>query len=125
MLHVAQRGQVGKVTPRWSPYTTPMAWGGVGFLIGASFWHALGVWGVLGAVVLTKPEASEPIAHDHRVVVTASLPNCTDLALDRTTGQTRSVPCAEAMPLLEEARHGRQDLALAELQPQGPQRLSP
>jgi hypothetical protein len=109
---------------RLASYGTPIAWGLGGFLIGAVFWHLIGVWGFLGAVVLKEPDAKvsvvirqQPVAEARQEAVQpAFLPNCTVLVLDRSTGVTTSVPCPERMPLLEEARYGRQDLALAELQ---------
>jgi hypothetical protein len=120
-----QRGQMHSALRRLSSRATPLAWGGAGFLIGASFWHVIGVWGVLGTVVLTESEAAVPAVPHPIVMADTGLPNCTDLVLDRSTGQTRSVPCTETMPLLEEARHGRQDLAFADLRHQGSPRLTP
>ena len=91
-----------------------MAWGLGGFLIGAIFWQAIGFWGVLGEAILKRPEPKVSIVA--RLALPARLPNCTTLALDRATGRTVSVPCAERMPLLEEAGlMGRSDLALAEM----------
>lgn len=107
---------------RLSSRATPIAWGFCGFLIGAIFWHLIGVWGFLGAVVLKEPAMSvvarqQPVmVARQRAVEPAALPNCTVLVLDRSTGQTTSVSCPEHLPVFEEARHGRQDLALAEIQ---------
>lgn len=93
---------------------TVMAWGLGGFLIGAIFWQAIGFWGVLGEAILKRPEPKVSVVA--RLALPARLPNCTTLALDRATGRTVSVPCAERVPLLEEARlMGRPDLALAEV----------
>jgi hypothetical protein len=89
-----------------------MAWGFGGFLIGALFWQAIGFWGVLGQAFLKQPEPKVSVVA--RLALPAKLPNCTTLALDRNTGRTVSVPCAERMPLLEEARlMGRSNLAFA------------
>lgn len=95
---------------------TVMAWGFGGFLIGAIFWQVIGFWGVLGEAILKRPEPKVSVVA--RLALPVRLPNCTTLALDRATGRTVSVPCAERMPLLEEAGLiGRSDLALAEVRP--------
>lgn len=124
MQHVAHRGHMSSALRCLSAQTMPLVWGGAGFLIGASFWHVIGVWGVLGTVVLAEPEAPMPAIPDAVMVAMTGLPNCTDLLLDRATGQTRSVPCTETMPMLEEARLGRQDLAFADLELRGSPHVS-
>jgi hypothetical protein len=86
-------------------------WGFGGFLIGAIFWHAIGFWGFIGEVVLKGPDLH--VTTVARAAPPATPANCTTLALNRATGETTSVPCAEQMPLLEEARIGQQDLAFA------------
>jgi hypothetical protein len=92
---------------------TLIAWGFSGFLIGAIFWQVIGFWGVLGEAILKRPEQKVSVVA--RVALPARLPNCTTLALDRATGTTVSIPCAERMPLLEEAGlMGRSDLVLAD-----------
>lgn len=112
---------------RLSSLGTPIAWGLGGFLIGAIFWHLIGFWGFLSTVVLKGPDTAvsvvarqQPIlATRQQAIQPATLPNCTVLVLDRSTGLTFAVPCPEHMPMLEEARRDRQglqDLALAELQ---------
>ena len=112
-------GRRGRLSSRGGP----IAWGFCGFLIGAIFWHLIGVWGFLGAVVLKVPDpAVSVVARQQPVMVArqravepAALPNCTVLVLDRSTGQTSSVSCPERLPVFEEARRGRQDLALVQL----------
>jgi len=105
---------------RLSSRATPIAWGLGGFLIGAMFWHVIGFWGVLSTVVLKGPETAVSVVVRQQPVdpplpvVRATLPNCTALALDRSRGQTYSVPCHDHLPQLEEARFGRQDLVVAE-----------
>jgi len=90
--------------------TELLAWGFCGFLIGAVFWHAIGVWGVLGEAILLRTETKVSVVA--RLGPPAKLPNCTTLALDRATGRTTSVPCPKQMPLHEEAGTARrQDLA--------------
>jgi hypothetical protein len=109
---------------RLSSLGAPIAWGLGGFLIGAIFWHLIGFWGFLSTVVLKGPEtAVSEVVWQQPVMVArqqairpATLPNCTVLVLNRSTGLTSGVPCPEHVPMLEEARRGRQDLALAELQ---------
>ena len=82
------------------------------FLIGAIFWQIIGFWGVIGEAILKRPEPKVSVVA--QLPLPLKPPNCTTLALDRSTGRTVSVPCAERMPLLEEAGfRGRSDLALA------------
>jgi len=97
---------------RFRARAAPLAWGFGGFLIGAIFWHAIGFWGFLGEVILKGSEPQASVVA--RTALPASVPNCTALAIDRTTGRTRSIPCAEALHLHEEASVGRQDLAFVE-----------
>jgi hypothetical protein len=89
-----------------------IGWGFCGFLIGALFWHAIGFWDVIGEEILKRPEAKVSIVA--RLALPARPPNCTTLALDRSTGRTISVPCSEQMHHLEEASIGRSDLIVAE-----------
>lgn len=91
---------------------TMIGWGFCGFLIGALFWHAIGFWDVIGEEILQRPEAKVSIVA--RLALPERPPNCTTLALDRSTGRTISVPCSEQMPHLEEASIGRSDLIVAE-----------
>jgi hypothetical protein len=105
---------------RLSSHGAPIAWGLCGFLIGGIFWHHIGVWGFLGAVVLKEPAVSvvarqQPVIVARQRVQPVVLPNCTVLVLDRSTGETSSVSCPDLLPVFEEARRGRQDLALAEI----------
>ncbi|MFN3744496.1 MAG: hypothetical protein ACK4TL_07305 [Hyphomicrobiaceae bacterium] len=93
-----------------------LIWGFGGFLIGAIFWQAIGFWGILGEAVVRglEPKLSAVV----RLGSPARLPNCTTLALNRSTGRTSAAPCARQLPLMEEARlMGRQDLAMAEAGP--------
>ena len=93
-------------------HAAPLAWGFGGFLIGAIFWHAIGFWSFLGEVVLKAPEPRVSVVA--RTALPSGLPNCTALAIDRATGRTLSIPCAETLHLHEEASLGRQDLAFVE-----------
>ena len=100
------------------PRAAPFIWGFGGFLIGAAFWHLIGFWGFLSTVVLKGPEPQVSVVA--RQADPAMLRNCTDLALNRSTGQTYAVPCAEQVPVLQEARLGRQDLAYAHVRSHEP-----
>jgi hypothetical protein len=91
----------------------PLVWAVGGFLIGAMFWHLIGVWGFLDTVVLKGTGNPVSVVARQHIAQPAALPNCTMLVLNRSTGLTSSVPCPEHFPLLEEARSHRQDLALA------------
>lgn len=112
-------GRRGSLSSR----VVPIASGLCGFLIGAIFWHLIGVWAFLGAVVLKVQETpvsvvarQQPVTvARQRVVEPAVLPNCTVLVLDRSTGQTYSISCSERRPMFEQARRGRQDLAFVKL----------
>ena len=100
-----------------------LMWGFGGFLIGAIFWQAIGFWGILGEAVVRslEPKLSAVV----RLGSPARLPNCTTLALNRSTGRTSAAPCARQVPLLEEAGlMGRRDLALAEARPRDAARAS-
>lgn len=97
-----------------SSFAAPYAWGLGGFLIGAMFWHFIGVWSFFSTVVLNAPEPQISVVA-RPAVLPVTHPNCTVLALNRATGQTYSVPCAENVPVLEEARIGRQDFAAAQI----------
>jgi hypothetical protein len=105
MHEVSGRGMFGA-------RATLIGWGFCGFLIGALFWHAIGFWDVIGEEILQRPEAKVSIVA--RLALPARPSNCTTLVLDRSTGRTISVPCAEQMPHLEEASVGRSDLTVAE-----------
>jgi hypothetical protein len=104
--------EVGRRGRLWSR-AAPAAWAFGGFLIGAMFWHAFGVWGLLSSVVPRGHEVSASVVA-RPAPAPAVLANCTALALDRATGQTYSVPCPDTMPAIEEASGGRRDFAAAE-----------
>jgi len=109
---VREGAHIGKTAaPMAAATAARVAWGFGGFLIGAVFWHAIGFWGFLSDVILRTPEPQPGIVA--QMAPPLVLPNCTTLVLNRATGETTSVPCADQPPLLEEARVGRQDLALA------------
>lgn len=86
-----------------------VAWGVIGFLFGAIFWHVVGFWDFLGGIfykrqqeatvferVLTlgqmMADEDRPLAeHERRARQAAQ--NCTTLVVDRFVGRTASRPC--------------------------------
>jgi hypothetical protein len=95
--------------PAKSSRRNTLAWGVLGFLMGAVFWHVVGFWDFLGGVVykrqqdatviervltMTFAEAEEdrPLAERERQARMAAQ-NCTTLVLDRVSGTTVSRPC--------------------------------
>jgi len=80
-----------------------IAWGGLGFLIGAVFWHFIGFWGFVSDIVLRgHPEDARIIAQTGR--------DCTELALDRNDGGVKSLACPlHAAELPESGRVIRED----------------
>src|SRR5262245_1448017 len=109
-----------------------IAWCTAGFLAGAAFWHFVGFWSFISAVVLGGPDPERELftARPLPVVSTHVGPNgiasappvtgkartgsaCIALALDRASGETRRVPCETAAPALPHVpTAGREDLAL-------------
>ncbi len=102
-----------------------MAYGLLGFLLGAVFWHFVGFWDFIGHImfkgtVVTEQELAgtlQPIKLRERVsgvdsmAIMLSAQACTSLQLDRTSGETRSEPCVTetaSVRSLKPAR--RQDL---------------
>ncbi len=62
------------------------AWGALGFVVGAVFWHFIGFWGFVSDVVLRgHPDDTRVIAQTGR--------DCTELMLDRETGLVKSIAC--------------------------------
>lgn len=75
---------------------TVIAWGGLGFLIGAAFWHFIGFWSFVSDIVLKgHPEDARVIAQTGR--------DCTELVLDRNTGVVKSLACPMHAPELPES----------------------
>lgn len=93
-----------KETEATRPETLAIAgWGFVGFVIGAVFWHFIGFWGFVSNTVLN---GAPP---EHRHVAQTGF-NCSEFAIDRTTGQTKPVPCPFHAPELADiARSVRSD----------------
>ncbi len=93
-----------------------IAWGGLGFLIGAVFWHFIGFWGFVSDIVLRgHPEDARVIAQTGR--------DCTELALDRNGGVVKGLACPMHAPELPESgravRENSERLLLAK-KPQTP-----
>jgi hypothetical protein len=120
------------ISPRAAPPTrkrrrsvgSAIAWGGLGFITGAIFWHAVGFWTFLSDVVLKAPDTTAKAA----LAVGAAVPgrskttlptiymvepaNCTALALDRQSNRTLLQPCpANGLALRLEPQGGREDMA--------------
>ena len=71
--------------------------GGVGFLVGAIFWHFIGFWGFVSEVVFSHRQGVE----DRQIAQTGA--HCLQLILDRSTGTVRGEPCALEAPQLDES----------------------
>lgn len=96
------------------PIGTALIWGGSGFIVGAIFWHTIGFWDFMTAVILGSPESRhrQPDAANgwSTHVIATPTPgrspskrpvvagNCTTLAIDRTKGATASKPCPAILP---------------------------
>ena len=98
---VEQPGRVPRTVAPSGPLpprrTTTIAWGALGFVVGAVFWHFIGFWSFVSDVVLKgHPE-------DARVVAQAGQ-DCLELALDRATGRVASIPCPLFAAELAESR---------------------
>lgn len=104
---------------------TALAWGSLGFITGAFFWHAVGFWGFVSEVVLNGSAENRgvlelaqmptPVAASGAPIPTVYLveaDRCTALALDRPTNRTQIVPCPQTgLPLRLEPSAKREDLA--------------
>jgi hypothetical protein len=108
-------------------------WGGLGFVTGAVFWHAVGFWTFVSDAVLSgvpKPgielNAGQSLAQQGPLSDIAPDPrralptifmvdptNCTALELDRRSNSTAQRPCPEnGLALRLEPETGRDDLAV-------------
>jgi hypothetical protein len=101
-----------------------LAWGGLGFVTGAIFWHVVGFWTFLSDVVLKAPDRAAKAALLSAAAVPArpktNLPTvymvepatCSALALDRQSNRTMLQPCpANGLALRVEPQGGREDMA--------------
>jgi hypothetical protein len=105
-----------------------LAWCTAGFLAGAAFWHFVGFWGFISAVVLGGPDPERELFSARPISIVSPKGSdlaptlagkarvgsaCVALALDRVSGQTRRVPCESQAPVLPHVpTAGREDLAL-------------
>ncbi len=114
---------------RW--WRRPIVAGALGFALGVVFWHFVGFWSFVGAVVF-KPEAGtstyaarpsgagddtvvriggKPATTLHGGLPSGSLPSqsvkCATLRRDRATGHTTFEPCPQATPGTEIAREAK------------------
>lgn len=66
-----------------------LAWGLMGFILGAVFWHFVGFWHFVRTIVLPLPKPVE------RVMVDTPLPptGCAAFVLDRESGAVLPTPC--------------------------------
>jgi hypothetical protein len=104
-----------------------IAWGSVGFVVGATFWHAVGFWTFVSDVVLYgTPSASGTFVRAEapamkiassletalQTVILVDPANCTALALDRQLNRTVVRPCPKSgLALRLERGTARADLA--------------
>jgi hypothetical protein len=111
--------------PRKS-YRSAFAYGLLGFILGAVFWHFVGFWDFLGQLLFKGgsttvefAQAPPAIKLKDRVALTATAPfvlaasaeACTNLRLDRTTGETIAGHCeGMALPLRSLKAAKREDL---------------
>lgn len=73
--HAARQGRRARRGAIW--------WGVLGFVLGAGFWNAVGLWAFVGGVFLQTPA--------DRVLA----PGCTALVLDREAQRTEASPCPD------------------------------
>jgi hypothetical protein len=109
--------------------STALVWGGVGFVTGAVFWHAVGFWTFVSDVVLqgNAPPAALPPPLQEASLTTGSVTSavalptiymvdpasCTSLVLDRSSNSTTPRPCPEeGLALRLEPAEGREDLTV-------------
>ncbi len=99
-----------------------LAWGGLGFVAGATFWHLVGFWSFLSEVVLDHgPKAQAAAMSAPPPQAYSSLPTivlidtdrCTALLLDRRAKVTVARPCPKSGLALRLETDGgaRDDLA--------------
>jgi hypothetical protein len=101
-----------------------LAYGLLGFILGAIFWHFVGFWDFVGQVMFKgRPietqitQAPPPIKLKERVSGVSALAvviepeACTTLQLDRVAGTTKAVSCeVESLPLRSLKTARREDL---------------
>lgn len=117
----------GTGRPRREGFGAALLWGGSGFLIGAVFWHFIGFWDFMSAVVLGDQEAKRRAQEGGgswavRIFVPHSpargasakkgpavAATCTSVALDRPSGHTVAKPCPPILPTAPAAIAAKSD----------------
>lgn len=93
--------------------SSPPAWGVVGFLVGAVFWHLVGFWSLVSKVAFKgsdpvvsaieqsagKPDRALDGGERARQIVAAS--RCIDLRLDRSTRRVYALACEGSSALIK------------------------
>lgn len=90
---------------------TALLWGGAGFIVGAVFWHLIGFWDFMTAVILGHPESRRQDAASawSTQVIAQPIPgrttrrppptsSCSTIAMDRANGSTMAKPCPAIIP---------------------------
>ncbi len=109
--------------PALRPVRGAALWASIGFVCGAIFWQAIGLWSFVSELVHSGEEVAAAQSAQPRgeEIVTGSLPMiyhvdptlCTSLELDRTSNATAVRPCPrEGLALRLESDGGRGDLAV-------------
>lgn len=108
-----QRANTSAAKRRWSEVTSAIVWGGGGFVVGAVFWHVIGFWSFMSAVVLGDADSRRnavdgqrgwstqvigPPSHLRATARRSTPSSCTVLAIDRPTGLTTAKPCPTVPP---------------------------
>ncbi len=100
-----------------------VAYGVLGFVLGAVFWHLVGFWDFIGHIMFKGTVATEqglagtlqPIKLRERVsgvdtmAIMLSAQTCTSLQLDRTSGETRSEPCGNETASVRSLKPARRE----------------
>lgn len=78
--------QARATTPRTSSL---LAWGLIGFILGAVFWHFVGFWHFMRTIVLPLPKPIERALTESPIAPTG----CAAFMLDRESGAVYPTPC--------------------------------
>lgn len=90
---------------------TALLWGGAGFIVGAVFWHLIGFWDFMTAVILGHPESRRQDAAStwSTQVIAQPIPgrtprrpaavsSCSTITMDRVNGAATAKPCPAIVP---------------------------
>lgn len=111
------------IVPRRRSTARSLAYGAAGFVLGAVFWHFVGFWDFVGHIMFKgtaegQQEAAgrlpaiklrERVSGVNSMAITLSAETCTDLHLDRATGQTRAEPCSPQALSIRSLRPARRE----------------